>query len=158
MATIKFENIAPDDDAAKIPDGYKGLIWLNFWAIDDDAAQPSSGYNNVIESGSAAGYNTDFSKPGIFRSDARNNDFDLNSGYFAAAFNDDLEVTVAGYDNGEQVAQKLLILDTDQQFVRFGRKFDDIDKVAISASGGTDADPNDGSGPYFAVDDISISF
>ncbi len=51
MATIKFEDIAPDDDSAKIPDGYKGLIWLNFWAIDDDLADfyaPNSGYNNVI--------------------------------------------------------------------------------------------------------------
>ena len=158
MATIKFEDIAPDGDAAKIPDGYKGLTWLNFWAIDDDF-YPNSGFDNVIESGSAAGTNADENKPGIFRSDARNNDFDLNSGFFAGGFNDDLEVTVAGYDNGDKVAQKLLTLDQDQEFVRFGRKFDDIDKVAISSSGGTDADPNDdGSGPFFAVDDISISF
>jgi len=52
-------------------------------------------------------------------------------------------VKVAGFDDGERVATKVLLLDPEQEFVTFGRRFNDIDEVKIKASGGTDADPND---------------
>ena len=82
----------------------------------------------------------------------REDDFDLNSGYFTEliifpparaqqlAFNtEDLTVKVFGFDDGERVARKVFTLDVTQEFVTFGRKFHDIDEVTITMGGGTDA-------------------
>ena len=95
-----------------------------------------------------------------FKSPDRDDDFDLNNGYFTAFNANDLKVKVFGFDDGERVAKKVLLLDTEREFVTFGRQFDDIDEVRFMAKGGTDADPNDNISltQSFAVDDLFIDF
>ena len=157
MAIISFENIAGDNDIVAIPDGYRHFLWNNFWAWDDEV-NPNSGAYSVIHSGEASAFNKD-EKQANFKSPDRNDDFDLNSGYFASFLTPDLQVRVVGYDDGKKVATKLLILDTDQEFVRFGPNFDDIDKVTFAASGGTDPNPSDDFPPIhiFGVDDLFLN-
>ena len=65
-----------------------------------------------------------------------------------------------GFDDGERVAKKVLTLDPDREFVKFGAQFDDIDEVRFVGKGGTDADPNDTLAltQFFIMDDLSINF
>ena len=158
MAIISFEHIAPDGETAEIPDGYRDFIWKNFVAADDEV-KPNTGLDYAIHSGEASAFNG-FAKPAGFKSPDSADDFDLNSGFFAAAYTNGLEVKVFGYDDGERVARKVFTLDQTQELVTFGRKFDDIDEVKFTARGGTDADPTDDNPPahIFAVDDLFIDF
>ncbi len=157
MAIIKFEGIANVNEAAFVPNGYRGLNWDNFLA--EDVSIASGGILAVIHSGRASGFNG-FGEPAGFKSPDNADDFDLDGGFFAASQSNGLKVRVFGYDDGEKVAKKTLVLDPEQEFVVFGNEFNDIDEVKFRAKGGTDPDPNDGQGPttVFAVDDFLIDF
>ena len=156
MAFISFENIAGDGKLKKVPDGYSDLDWNNFFAIDDDYYLGTN-FEKAIRTGEAAAFNG-LEDPAGFKSADRFNDFDLNSGHFAAFNADDLRVKVVAYDDGEKVATKFLVLDPSREFVRFGPLFDSIDEVRFTPRGGTDADPDDGIPVFhtFGVDDLFI--
>src|SRR5215207_6229956 len=111
--------------------------------------------NNAIHSGEAAAANRK-QNLFVFKSADRFDDFDLNNDYFTTLSATDLKVKVFGFDDREKVATKVLTLDTDREFIRFGAQFDDIDAVRVTAKGGTDADPNDGirATQFYAVDDL----
>ena len=167
MAIISFEKIAGDFEETEVPDGFRNLNWSNFWAIDNVLLEERIGNSNAIRTGKAAA----FSFPEIidrpvahwtaaFQSPDRDDDFDLNNGYFTAFNANDLKVKVFGFDDGERVAKKVLLLDPVREFGQFGAQFDDIDEVRFVAKGGTDADPI---GPLpltqsFLVDDLFIDF
>ena len=157
MAVIKFEGIADVGEAAFIPNGYRNLNWDNFLAEDISIA--GGGILDVIHSGRASGFNG-FGDPAGFKSPDNADDFDLDGGFFASGQTNGLKVKVVGFDDGERVATKTFVLDPEQEFVAFGRKFNDIDEVKFKAKGGTDPDPNDGEDPstVFAVDDLLIDF
>jgi hypothetical protein len=159
MAIINFEKIADDVSLAEVPDGYRNLIWKNFIATDDDVLPTGQGFANAVHSGEAAAFKGD-EKPSSFKSSDSEDDFDLNSGFFAAFNANDLKVKVFGFDDGEKVAAKIFFLDVEQEFVTFGRKFDDIDEVRFSVGGGTNPDPKAPYPPsqFFAVDDLFIDF
>src|SRR5215204_4669457 len=123
MAIISFENLVDDAESIEIPDGYSNLNWKNFWVADDEAYEKTD-FDTAIHSGEASAFNY-YEKPAIFKSPDREDDFELNSGYFAA-FNNDLKVKVFGFDDGERIATKVFSLDPDQEFVTSGREFDDI--------------------------------
>src|SRR5215204_7301242 len=139
MATIRFEGITSLDETLNVPEGYRNLSWSSFSAMGELAIATDI---NAVHSGIAAGFT--YEQTAGFRSPDRDNDFDLNNGYFTTLNANDLRVKVFGFDDGERVAKKVLLLDPTQEFVTFGRKFDDIDEVRFQAKGGTDADPTDG--------------
>jgi len=104
-----------------------------------------------IHSGEAAARSNDGKLAG-FKSADREDDFDLDSGFFTFVYDGSVDVKVFGYDDGERVARKAFSLDSlSQEFVTFGSKFNDIDEVKIKAS----------DNPGFeivAVDDLSLIF
>src|SRR5215217_4688835 len=112
MAIISFEKLAPDGRAALVPDGFRKLDWDGFAAVDDELLEIISGNTNAIRTGEAAAFSRDENSAG-FQSPDRDDDFDLNNGYFTAAVTTDLTVKVFGFDDGERVAKKVLVLDTD---------------------------------------------
>jgi hypothetical protein len=159
MAKISFERIADDNSFAEVPDGFRNLNWFNFIAVDDEFLEEAIGNTNAIRTGEAAAFSGENGLAG-FESPDRDNDFNLNSGYVTADNANDLKVKVFGFDDGERVAKKVLLLDQDREFVQFGAQFDDIDEVRFIAKGGTDADPNDAVAvtQSFVVDDLFIDF
>jgi len=126
------------------------LNWSSFFAADDDNLELEIGKNNAIRTGEAAA-RSDNQNPAGFESPDRDDDFDLNTGYFTAFSAEDLKVKVFGFDDGERVATKFLVLDVEQEFVTFGRKFDDIDEVKITAR-------SDDGNTFFGIDDLFIDF
>ena len=161
MAIISFEKIAGDVTIAEVPDGFRRLNWDNFLAADAEYLEARFGITNAVRTGEAAALN-DFGESAGFESPDRDDDFDLNNGYFTAFDAADLPVNVkvVGFDDGKKVAAKVLVLDADREFVRFGAQFDDIDEVGFKVKGGTDPAPNEAAPfpPFFLVDDLFIDF
>jgi hypothetical protein len=96
--TITFDDLPNAGGGGTfIPNGYHGLNWSNFSYADGAAATALTGgpgYKNGIVSGRNVAFNA-FGIPSAF-SDGT---FTLNSGYFTAAFSNEM-MTVAGYLNG----------------------------------------------------------
>ena len=149
MAIISFEKIAPDGMGGVVPDGFRRLNWDNFVAIDNEYLESLVGNTNAIRTGEAAAINE--ARSISFKSFDRDDDFDLNNGYFTALIADSLAdnimVKVLGFDDGERVAKKVLTLETNQEFVRFGPHFDDIDEVRFTVK--TDS--------TFGIDDLFVA-
>ena len=144
MARISFENIVGDNDVGVVPDGFANLDWDNFFAIDDERLERASGGNtDAIRTGEAVAFSEN--PVASFKSFDRADDFDLDNGYFTALFENDVRVKVLGFDDGERVAKKVLTLETNQEFVRFGREFNNIDEVKFTAD------------VAFGMDDLSIA-
>ena len=161
MAIISFEHIAPDGQVAVVPDGFRRLDWDVFVALDDEFLETFMGNSNAIRTGEAAAVGDPDGGAVGFHSPDRDNDFDLNSGYFTAAAENNLQVKIVGFDDGKKVATKVLTLDADQEnadqeFIRFGPQFDGIDEVKFTVIGGTNPDPSDFQ-PIFGVDDLFLN-
>ncbi len=158
MAKIKigFEDLAPDGDFLfPIPDGYAGLHWENFGVRDPSGL--SSGYDP--HTGEAVGFNG-FGEPASFSADT---DFTFKSGFFSAAWSDDLSVTVNAYDDGVLVGTQTFTVDYgENQHMKFKsstmNRFESIDMIQFISYGGTDHDPNDnGQGSNISVDDLQLT-
>lgn len=163
---IDFEGLR-----SPVPDGYRGLDWTNFH-VNGRISSSSSGYTNVLNSGELVG----FDAFGLGASFTSTQDFNLNSGYFAAAWSNDLTLTIQAWDDGVQVGTATIVLDITKAFVNFqagtatgvdsasfSGRFDSIDEVRMDGTGGTDADgivggPGGGSGDNVAVDDLLLGF
>jgi hypothetical protein len=159
MAKINFDGIDTpgDGDGTFIPNGYAGMNWDNFGALDPTQDFNPSGYVNGIRSGDSVGYNA-FATPATMST--AGNDFDLKKGYFTGAWNNGLQVTVQAYDDGNLIATKVFTVDYDGPTkVKFGHHFKSIDTVIISSAGGTDATGDDGfTGEHVAVEDLTVKF
>ena len=152
-------------------DGYKGLNWVNAFVLNT-AELPMSGlagYDTVLTSGTYVGY--DGSANGASFSDPTA-DFDFVSGYFSAAWNRDLVVTVNAYDDGQVVGTATLQLDSDvKAFVNFiagtatgadsaafSGRFTSIDAISVDGTGGTTQPLTTGFGTHVAMDDLVLQY
>lgn len=151
---LTFETPDTNVFAAGLIGPYAGLNFTNFSTVDRNGYGPS-GYANVVVSGdqSACGCAPDFGQ--TISSITSLSTFDLNSGYFAAAWNDGATLVVNGFLGGDHLfAQNFQIFTTGPQFLQFN--FTGIDRAEFSVSGGTPSGLP-GAGDYFAVDDLDIS-
>ena len=157
--TIDFEGITTSSFADWVPDGYMGLDWNNAAALHHDYA-PGSGYQNVLNSGDYVGL--DNAALGLSFSNSTE-DFDLVSANMAAAWNNDLEVTVKAYDDDVLVGTANLLLDPTKELIDFSlyadanNRFTSIDTVEIVGEGGTNAGLG-GGGEIVAMDDIVLAY
>jgi hypothetical protein len=160
---LDFEEIAAPGGAAFIPDGYGGGNWDNAGVIDGDMFD-NSGYVNVIQSGNASAFNNG-AFPMSFTA-AGDETFGLLSGYFAAAWNNDLTVVVEGLRDGQVVGTAELLLGPQPVEINFIDASSDVDAVAqfdgeftgldafrMSSFGGSNAGL-DGGGSHFTMDDL----
>jgi hypothetical protein len=156
--TIDFEELAPADYfGSLVPDGYKDLDWNNtFYVNFSNNGYNPSGYENVNNSPINSAYDgyadgMSFSNP--------DEDFDLVSAYMAAAWNNDLEVTVNAYDDDVLVGTATLVLDPTKELIDFSlyadanNRFTSIDTVEIVGEGGTGV-----GGEHVAMDDIVLAY
>src|SRR5438874_9751748 len=76
-----------------IPNGYSGLNWLNLiWVTAPGSAPASSGYGHGLVSSPNEAYNGGGSPASISSATP----FNFVSGFFTAAWNDGLQITVTG--------------------------------------------------------------
>jgi len=152
-----------------VPGGYGGLTWTNAWILNAlTYSQQQSGYRTVLTSGSHVGYDGGGSGAGFANANA---DFDFSSANLAAAWNNNLIVTVNAYDDGVLVGTATLQMDPNvKSFVNFVNRsfngpdsgvftgrFTSIDAITIDGAGGTNAGLG-GSGTHVAMEDIKIRY
>jgi len=169
---IDFEALAPSGpDGSPIPNGYMGLSWSSGFYGDRstlDSLFTDSGYQRLMI-GNCVGVKTEgatatFSDPVA--------DFDFASGYFAAAWNNDLMVTITAWDDGSEVGSALLQLDPNSVWVdflngtaagadssSFTGRFTSIDEISINSAGGTvDTALSPSGGSYVAFDNLMLHY
>lgn len=150
--TITFDDLATTG-LEFIPSGYQGLNWAGF-RTEAGSLHPFSGYANGTVSAPNVAYNSAggtasfwISEPGVFR---------LDSGYFTAAWQDGLEITVMGYLRGVPTRTTSFNVDTVAPLLVV---FDwaNIDWVDLWSYGaGVHHVGYEGDGIPFALDDLTL--
>ncbi len=149
---LTFDN-AIMDPAGTIPNGYGGLNWSYFHALDDASFSPGSvsGYINGLVSGSYVACN-----PAAHPALVSDESFDFIGAYLTGAWNEGLNTTVDGYrDNNLLYSETVVTSYYHPTWYTFN--FMDVDKLQFTSFGGVDADEYDsGYGEHFAMDNFTF--
>jgi hypothetical protein len=152
QTTITFDDLP---SFAFIPNGYNGLNWgTNFFSLDPIVISnySPSGYVNGIVSPNNVALNAN-EGPATFSSAST---FTVNSMYITAAWREGLHVLLEGLASASVIhSLEIVIGSLTPTFVNLD--WTDVDMVRISSSGGIETLDYPGSGPYVAIDDITIN-
>ena len=151
---INFDDLDTALSYTEVPSGYNSYNWNNFFALNGNSSTYiNSGYHVGIVSQANVAFNANGNPAYISKS----NFFNLHSGYFTAAWNNDLQLTVTGFADEGGTNQKYISTYTLQTTAPSKITFNwtGIRRVLFSSSGGVDAGYS-GSGTHFALDNLSI--
>jgi hypothetical protein len=148
--TINFDDLGGYE--TPISNGYAGLNWNNWFVLDGTGFEPS-GYVNGVVSKENVAYNA-YGDPATFS--AQKGSFTLNSFYLTAAWNNNLDVTVRGYDAANALVDKasFQVSTSGPTLERFN--WTNLASVTLSTSGGVPAGYN-GGGTHVALDNLTIN-
>ena len=151
---MNFDDISTSITFDYMPTSYNGYTWDNF-GIANGNNIPNTGYQVGIVSQANVAFNN-YGNPAYI---SKSNFFNLNSGYFTSAWNNDLQLTVTGFTDEGGTNQKYIstytLQKTSQSKIVFN--WTGIKRILFNSSGGTDADENDGGGgTHFALDNLCI--
>lgn len=149
---INFDDLSDGGYGTAIPNGYHGLNWTNFYVMNtaaNEALFGPSGYSD----GTVSAPNVAFNGGGL-EAIVSDNSFTFNSGYFTAAWNNGLTITVDGYLGGNLVDTTSFVVNTTGPTLEtFNWTVDTLD---FTSSGGTNAGYH-GAGTQFALDNLTIN-
>ena len=145
-----FDDISNTKGGAKFGGATHGdFYWSGDWYVVHKDAYPGSGYEKGNVSPYHSGLNG-FEAPVSVTSDE---EFTLDSVYLTAAWNKGLNITIEGLNDGKQKFLETVTVNNDKP-----NKFDFntpyIDEIKFESFGGTDADPGDGTGTHFVIDNL----
>jgi MYXO-CTERM domain-containing protein len=148
--TIDFDDITGAGVPA-IADGYAGLDWTSMFTANSSNYPYPSGYiwGNVSLDRVAF---TGALVPAGFASAT---DFSFDSVYLTAAWRDDLNVLVEGYDDGVLVHSANLVVDVYSPTL-FNFTWSSIDQVVFTTSGGMNVGLHN-AGPQLVLDNLSVT-
>lgn len=148
--TINFDG---GSGVYELTDGYGGLNWSNMFALDS-TNYSASGYDAGVVSPDGVAFNS-FANPASF-SVAAGSTFTFNNFFMTAAWNDNLNVSVQGYLNGNLVNSSLItLLATAPKLFTFN--WTGIDTVLLTSFGGTPHSGYSGDGVHFALDNLTVN-
>jgi len=151
-----FDDLPDSFPGYAIPNGYGGLDWGNFYELDGANINSfygvsASGYANGVVSANNVAFNN-FGNTAITSAATP---FNLVSGYFTGAFNNNLTLSVQGYNGGSLIYSQTYTLNaTSSQFITLG--MNNITEVDFSSYGGYNAGLNYGSGTQFVMDNLTV--
>jgi hypothetical protein len=137
-----------------VPSGYNSYTWDNF-GIAKGSNSPNTGY----QIGTVSQENIVYSMYGDPAYISKSNSFNLYSGYFTSAWNNNLQLTVKGFTDEGGTNQKYISTYTLQTTAPSKIVFNwtNIKRILFSSSGGTDANATDGGGgTHFVLDNLCI--
>ncbi|CAF1266076.1 unnamed protein product [Adineta steineri] len=138
-----------------IPNGYNGINWNNAYAILFNAAGVS-GYPTGTVSGNLTSFNANGTP--MTMTGANGTLFTLKSAAIAAAWKDNLQLTVVGYRSNVVIANNTFILQVfTVSYITFNG-YSGLDTAIFSTSGGT-RNPNViSNNTQYAMDNLCLSF
>jgi hypothetical protein len=149
---ITFDDLSEDE--GEITNGYSGLNWNNFDVLSaaNDVDLTGTGY----ETGTVSNPNVAYNGSGDPAYISSGTPFVLISGYFTAAWNNDLTLEVIGaYGSTTEYDQTYTLNVSGPLFITFPDVA--VTSVEFESSGGTAAGVGDGSGTQFALDNLAIN-
>ncbi|CAF1630554.1 unnamed protein product [Adineta ricciae] len=148
---IDFEILGGTIDP--IPSIYQGLTWLDAYYMIA-SLEPGSGYEVPLRSGGYIAFNAHGAQMSIGA--PASSSIAVHSFVAAAAWNDDLVLTITGDRNGATVYSEQVILNTTSA-TNVVLNWTNIDNISFSTSGGVPANANSaGNGTHFAMDDLCV--
>jgi hypothetical protein len=143
------------DDTSSLAFGYGGFTWTQMGVLDPSslAIFANSGYNAGKISGDRIAYGSSGSDPAKISALST---FKLNSAYITAAWNDNLELKVAGLRGSSVVFSRTLILNATNP-VREFFEWTGIDSVTFVSTGGTLHPGYSGGGNQFVIDNLVVN-
>ncbi|MPM64473.1 hypothetical protein SDC9_111359 [bioreactor metagenome] len=153
---VNFDDLACDGFIA-IPPGYGGLGWMNGYCMGESLSA-GTGYQPGTTSPTNVGLiglETPTSSLTLYPASGV---FTLYSGQFTAAWNDNLQLTIEGFQGATSVGTQTVTLSaTEPTRVTFTGLLN-VNKVVLTSSGGTPhagyTPPTGGGGTHFAFDDL----
>lgn len=150
-ASINFDDLS--GSMAPIPLGYGGFTWDNFYYLNAQTyTTNSSGYLAGMVSASNVAFNN-YSNPASLSAAVP---FNLVSAYLTGAWNNNLQVTVTGFNGVTQVGTQTVTVSAYAPTL-FTFNYNNITSVNFSSSGGVDVPEYSGSGTHFALDNLSVT-
>jgi len=133
-----------------IPNGYNGLNWGNFGAVDSGCCGPS-GYQNGVVSNPNVAFNR-YGDPADFSS---NPPFTFNSVYLTGAWNDGLHIEVQGFNGANLIYDRTVRVNTSGPTL-FNFNYLNVTEVNFISFGGV---PHGyiGEGEHFVMDNLTIN-
>lgn len=151
---LTFDTLAPD--SREIPGGYAGLVWNNMFTVNPDTneAFEGSSYANGRKSLSNVAYNSGGDAATVL---AGAQPFTLDDGYFTAAWNNGLTLTVEGFVGGSVAAftRTVTLNVAGPSLLSFG--WTGLTAVRFLSSGGTEAPGVKGQGTQFVLDNLRVN-
>jgi hypothetical protein len=157
---LTFDDVAtsPSDPTAPMPTDYGGVAWSSFgWGVMNPSQFatwsgliPPGGYANGLVSAPNVGYGD----PGATISSLSPSGFSLIDGYFTAAWNNNLELSVnITFDDLTTTSETFIIGTAGPSMLQFG--WTNIMSVTFLTTGGTPAG-YPGSGTEFVMDNLVL--
>ncbi|HWI56847.1 MAG TPA: hypothetical protein VNZ22_06455, partial [Bacillota bacterium] len=145
--TLTFENLQPGWS-----NDYGGLQWTNFSPVDGAHYNRPSGYKRAVVSPDYVVLNA-YTRPAeLTKSDGP---FNLLSAYLTGAWNDRLQVQVAGFhDNTLMYSNTYVVNAARPTLVHFD--YLGVNRVVFSSTGGVHHANFSGFGTHFAMDNLTI--
>lgn len=148
---ITFDDLTDNGSGTPIANGYAGLNWNNFYVLNTVDYGVPSGYLAGMVSANNVAFNA-YGNEAIISDSV----FTLNSAYLTAAWNDNLQVEVKGYNGVNLLYDNTYTLSsTAPTLINFN--YVGVDDVTFDSSGGTQNPNYAGSGPHFAMDNMTIN-
>ena len=152
--TITFDDLdLTSGVAGPLPSNYAGFAWNNIYGLDAVTFKlnGTSGYDKGLVSGRNVAFVLD-SSTGTMSSATP---FTFNGGYFTAAWNNNMTLTIAGLVNGVQTFTDSFIIDQTGP-VQKTYNWSGLTSVTFRSSGGVNAGLF-GGGTHVAIDNLSIN-
>lgn len=154
---VTFDDLALNTaNGSFVPNGYQGLVWSNFSAVNAilfTAVNGSNGYYNGMVSASNVALNA-FGAPAEIDSSSN---FNFLSAYMTGAWNSNLNIEVQGFRNGTMLYDTTVVASATSPTL-FGFNYLNVDRLYFSSFGGEYAGFPGGSATHFAMDNFTFEF
>ena len=148
---ITFDNLTT---LTAVPNGYGGLNWTNFYALDASDLTFPNGYTNGVVSPDDVAFNENggiaFISPGA----AFGTTFNFWGAYFTGVWRDGLSIEIIGGLNGNTVYDNTITVNSESPFY-YAANYTDINELDFISYGGT-YEGYGLDGTQFAMDNLSV--
>lgn len=149
--TLNFDSGVANE--TPIPNGYGGLNWDNFYALDAvNYYLNPSGYLAGMVSPDFVAFNA-YADPAAFSSPIP---FNFISAYLTGAWNDGLNIQVQGFLGATLMYDQTVVVNATGPTL-FNFNYLGVDRVYFQSSDGTPHDGYSGSGGHFAMDNLTVN-
>lgn len=150
--SIGFDDLADKSEGAVVPNGYRGLSWNGFLTMPPGSDWGPSGYHAGLISGLNVGFNA-YGNPASIETVFL---MTVSSGYFTAAWQDGLSLSVQAFRGNALVGSKEFVLSSTTPML-INLNFEYVTKITFSSGGGIKNPNYPIGGDQFVVDDLVIT-